>query len=285
MVSKNSADVWPRPEEFDLAATIGAPPDAFNAEGQDWGLPPYRWEVMAKNNYAWLCARAGETATLFDAFRLDHVVGYYRQYVIGPDRTGAFQPPAEGAQIGLGERLLTKVIAAAGTTQAIGEDLGVVPGFVRRSLTALGIPGYRVLRWENDGDVFRDPRAYPPLSVATTGTHDTSALAVWWDTELTDDQRRALAAVPAFAALEGAGRDFTPAVHEALLDGLYAAGSRLAVLPFPDAYGGRERINVPATVDDGNWSYRMPWAVEELGGGPAEAVRTRLATLAARHER
>jgi 4-alpha-glucanotransferase len=285
MVSKNSADVWPRPDEFDLSSTIGAPPDAFNTDGQDWGLPPYRWEVMARNNYAWLCARAGETAALFDAFRLDHVVGYYRQYLIGADGAGTFQPPPEGAQIGLGERLLTKIIAAGGPTEAIGEDLGVVPPFVRRSLTALGIPGYRVLRWETDGDAFRDPRGYPALSVATTGTHDTSALAVWWEDELGDDRRRALAAVPPFAALGDADARFTPAVHEALLDGLYAAGSRLAVIPFPDAYGGRERINVPATVDDANWSYRLPWTVEELGGGAADDVRRRLAALAERHGR
>ena len=262
-----------------------APPDAFNAGGQDWGLPPYRWEVMAQNDYAWLCARAEETAALFDAFRLDHVVGYYRQYVIGRDGKGAFRPPAEGAQVGLGERLLAKIIAAAGTTQAIGEDLGVVPPFVRRSLTALGIPGYRVLRWEADGDVFRDPAAYPPLSVATSGTHDTSALAVWWEEELTDVQRKALAAVPAFAALGDAPAAFSPAVHAALLDGLYAAGSRLVVLPLPDAYGGRERINVPASMGDANWSYRMPWTVDDLAGGAAEDLRARLAALAARHGR
>lgn len=285
MVSRNSADVWPRPGEFDLTSSIGAPPDAFNADGQDWGLPPYRWEDMAQNHYAWLCARAGETAALFDAFRLDHVVGYYRQYVIGPDGKGTFQPPAEGAQIGLGERLLAKVIAAAGTTQAIGEDLGVVPPFVRRSLTALGIPGYRVLRWEADGDAFRDPAQYPALSVATSGTHDTSALAVWWAEELTDAQRAALAGVPAFAALRDAGPEFTPAVHAALLDGLYAAGSRLVVIPLPDAYGGRERINVPATVTDDNWSYRMPWAVEDLASEAAEDLRARLRALAERHGR
>src|SRR5207253_1754146 len=84
-----------------------------------------------------------------------------------------------------------------------------------------GIPGYRVLRWESDGGVFRDPAGFPPLSVATSGTHDTSALAIWWEEELGADGRRALAAVPSFGRLAGAGAAFTPGVHEALLDGLY----------------------------------------------------------------
>src|SRR5207249_984501 len=87
------------------------------------------------------------------------------------------------------------------------------------------------------GALRRRPPGFPPLSVATSGTHDTSALATWWEEELGADGRRALAAVPSLGRLGGAGAAFTPAVHEALLDGLYGAGSALVVLPFPDAYG------------------------------------------------
>ena len=83
----------------------------------------------------------------------------------------------------------------------------------------------------------------------------------------------------------GAGPAFTPAVHEALLDGIYGAGSALVVLPFPDAYGGRERINVPGTVGPPNWGYRLPWTVEELGGSAGAPVQGRLRALAARHGR
>jgi 4-alpha-glucanotransferase len=129
--------------------------------------------------------------------------------------------------------------------------------------------------------VFRDPVAYPALSVATTGTHDTSTLATWWEEDLDDAGRRALAAVPTFAALAGASPEFTPAVHDALLAGLYAAGSDLVVLPFQDAYGGRERINVPATVGAPNWGYRMPWTLRELRGAAGAALRDRLRALAA----
>jgi 4-alpha-glucanotransferase len=156
---------------------------------------------------------------------------------------------------------------------------------VRRSLAALEVPGYRVLRWEDDAGVFRDPRAWPMASVATTGTHDTSALVTWWEDELDAPGRRALTALPPFAPLRDAGTPCTPAVHTALLDGLYAAASALAVLPFPDAARERARINVPATVGPANWGYRLPWAVEELGGAAATALAARLAALAARHRR
>jgi 4-alpha-glucanotransferase len=284
MVSANSADVWPHQGEFRLDATVGAPPDAFNAEGQDWGLPVYLWETMARGGFSWLRQRVRHAAALYDVFRLDHVVGYYRMYVVAPGKEPEFVPQEERAQETLGERLLGVVRAAAGRAELIGEDLGVVPAFVRRSLTRLGVPGYRVLRWETEQDGrFRDPLAYPARSVATSGTHDTSTLATWWEEEADADTRRALAAVPAFAVLADAPATFTANVHAALLDGLYAAGSRLVVIPFQDAYGGRERINVPATVGPPNWGYRIPWTVDELAADGT--LGDRLRALAGRHGR
>jgi 4-alpha-glucanotransferase len=285
MVSRESADVWARQAEFACEATIGAPPDAFNAAGQDWGLPAHRWAVMAAGDFAWLRARVARAAALFDAVRLDHVVGFYRTFVRVGDRPAVFVPADVDEQRRQGERLLRVVAAAAGATQVIGEDLGSIPEFVRESLTRLAIAGYRVLRWEESGGTFRDPATWPACSVATTGTHDTSALVTWWETELDEGGRLALAAVPGFTPLAGLGPEFTPAVHDALLDGLYGAGSDLVVLPFADAYGGRDRINTPATVGAANWGYRLPWSMAELAGAPGAALRDRLAALAGRHGR
>lgn len=286
MVSFHSADVWARQGQFRLDAGLGAPPDAFNADGQAWGLPVPRWEVMAGDDLAWLRARAARAAAMFDAFRVDHVVGFYRMYVIpAAGAPGAFVPAARAEQAALGERLLGAALGAAVGAFVVGEDLGFVPPFVRRSLTRLGIPGYRVLRWEEEGGVFRDPRHYPALSVATSGTHDTTTLAVWWEEDLGERQRRALAAVPAFASLRDAGGRWTPAVRTALLEGLYGAGSELVVLPVQDAYDGRERINVPGTVGASNWAYRLPWTIDELRAGAATACGERLRALAARHGR
>jgi len=285
VLSTNSADVWARQEEFDRDATLGAPPDAFSASGQEWGLPVCRWDVMAAGGFAWLRTRARRAAALFDAFRLDHIVGLYRQYLFRSDGSRGFLPADEAEQLALGEHLLAILGEGAGPTEVIGEDLGVVPPFVRASLARLGIPGYRVLRWEDDDGVFRDPVSYARRSVATTGTHDTSALATWWEDELAADARRALADVPCFTVLRDAGREFTPDVHAALLDGLYAAGSDLVVIPFPDTYGGRERINVPATTGPHNWSYRLPWTLTQLAGAEGDALRVRLRALATRHGR
>ena len=280
MVSGNSADVWVRQQEFRLDATIGAPPDDFSKEGQDWGLPVMRWDVMRAGHLAWWRERCQRASALFAGVRLDHVLGYYRLYERPFDGPPFFQPPDEESQRARGETLLTAAREAAGSLRLIGEDLGSVPEFVRQSLQRLQVPGFRVLRWEQESGVFRDPRSYPELSVATSGTHDTSSLAAWWEEELTTEARRALAAVPAFAPLRAAGDRLTDAVHVALLEGLYGASSALVVLPFIDAYGGRERINVPSTVSAANWTYRLPWTVEELRGVTGAALARRLRDLA-----
>lgn len=286
MVSAHSADVWSRQREFRLDATIGAPPDAFAPEGQDWRLPVMSWDVMAETGYAWWRARCRRAAELFDGVRLDHVVGYYRVYVRPLDGTPFFRPPEEDAQIALGERLLSLAReASGGALDLIGEDLGSVPDVVRQSLHRLGVPGFRVLRWEDDWGTFRDPRGCPELSVATTGTHDTSSLATWWEDELTPELRAALATVPDFAEPRDRGDRLTSDVHAALLRGLYGASSRLVILPFIDAYGGRERINVPSTVQDTNWTYRVPWTVDELLADAGAGLAAQLRDLATRTDR
>ena len=237
---------------------------------------------MAENGHAWWRARCRRAAALIDGIRLDHVIGYYRVYERPAGGTPFFQPADEGAQRALGEHLLAVGREAGRGLDLIGEDLGSVPEFVRHSLARLDIPGFRVLRWEHDGGTFRDPRSYPEQSVATTGTHDTSSLVEWWEDELTADQRTAVAAVPAFAALREHADRLTPEGRAVLLGGVYGAASRLVILPFMDVYGGRERINVPSTVADTNWTYRMPWTVDQLLSEPGAALAGCLRDLAAR---
>jgi 4-alpha-glucanotransferase len=256
MVATDSADVWARPFDFRLDARAGVPPDAFSTEGQDWGLPVYRWDEMARNGYAWIADRARRSAELYGAYRVDHVVGFYRSY-FRPDDGGppGFVPDAEPAQITNGERVMAAFSKGA---RVIAEDLGTVPDFVRASLARLGIPGYRVLRWEKDGAVFRDPARWPAVSLATTGTHDTDSLADWYDA-LPAAERKALLALPGLEVLAGrAPERFDDGVRDALLGLVAASGSDLLLLPFQDAVGARERVNVPGTVNDENWSYRIP---------------------------
>jgi 4-alpha-glucanotransferase len=278
MISADSPDVWTQQHEFRLDGSVGVPPDAFSETGQDWGLPPWRWEVMAENDYQWMRRRARRTANLFDGFRLDHLVGLYRTYV--RPRDGAtppfFAPPDEPAQRQLGETLVG--IYRESGAEIIAEDLGTVPDFVRESLHRLGVPGYKVLRWERrwnwDGQPYIDPSEYPETSVATTGTHDTEPLALWWES-LSNDERARVEQMPALQQYLSQGIPPLDAVLRALLE----SRSRLTIIPIQDLFGWRDRINTPAQVSDGNWTWRLPWRVDQLRD-TAEA-RVRAEALAA----
>jgi 4-alpha-glucanotransferase len=286
LVAEDSADVWARQDEFRFDATVGVPPDAFSAEGQDWGLPVYRWDVIAGGGHAWNRERGIASARLYDLIRIDHVVGFYRTYARPLDQAQPhhFVPPDEPSQRRQGEAVMAAF--RAGGVGLIAEDLGTVPPFVRESLTALGIPGYRVLRWEKDDHVFRDPARWPALSVATTGTHDSEPIAAWWDA-LDEHERRHLHDLPSLRGLDfGQTTRFGPPVHDALLEAVYGAGSNLLLLPIQDAFGLRDRINLPGTVSDENWSYRLPWTIGNLAREPVvRAATAKLADLAVRHRR
>ena len=276
MVGRDSADVWSHQDEFKTDASVGVPPDVFNTEGQDWDLPPYDWQAMRRNDFAWLRSRARATGALFDRFRIDHVVGFYRVYSRpsaqkldknGKLRAGSFDPATEAEQLPHGERVITAMIEGAAESHArlIGEDLGIVPDFVRPSLTKLGVPGYKVLIWEKDEQVFRDPREYPELSVACFGTHDTDPVAAWWETR--DAAERA--ALEEILDEPGPlGATLTEAVHRALMDLLSGSGSELVLFLIQDLLGTRDRVNTPATVGAHNWSYRLPATIEELHEDP-----------------
>jgi len=273
MVATDSADVWARPFDFRLDARVGVPPDAFSATGQDWGLPVYRWDEMERNGFSWMTERARRSGELYGYYRVDHVVGLYRTYYrLQGGGEAAFVPEGEPAQIRNGETMMA-IFSKAG--RVIAEDLGTVPDFVRASLSRLGIPGYRVLRWEKDGAVFRDPAAWPAVSVATTGTHDTESVADWFD-GLPAEERRALLAIPGLAGLRArAPERFDEGVRDAILELVYGSASELVLVPFQDALGTRERVNLPGTVRAENWSYRTPMDVASLALDLGTAARLR----------
>jgi 4-alpha-glucanotransferase len=285
MVATDSADVWSRPFDFRLDARVGVPPDAFSETGQDWGLPVYRWDVMAKNGFRWMNDRAQRSADLYGLYRVDHVVGLYRTFYRPNDGgPAAFIPATEPEQIENGETMMEIFSQRA---RVIAEDLGTVPDFVRASLTRSAVPGYRILRWEREwkekGQPFRDPVKWPALSVGTTGTHDTDSLADWYDA-MAAEERKAFLALPALAALRARPTaPFGPAARDAILELVYRSGSDLLLLPFQDALGSRERVNIPGTVNESNWSYRMPTTMAELAGDLATTERLR--GLAARSGR
>jgi 4-alpha-glucanotransferase len=271
MVTLDSADVWSRQREFLLDASVGTPPDAFSETGQEWGLPPYDWDAARQGNFEWLRMRARRMADLYDGFRVDHLVGFYRTYIRPLDkRTPFFSPAGEEAQQELGETIMRIMMDTRADVSV--EDLGTVPDFVRASVRGLGLPGYRVFRWEPD-----DPATYPVTSVAMTGTHDTEPLAVWWEMA-TPAEREAISRLPSLRvdALE----PFNASIRDAILGALYRSPSTIVLIPIQDVFGWKDRINLPATIGEWNWTYTLPWPVDLMDAQPeAAGAAGRLARL------
>ena len=88
-ISRTSADAWTSPQLFIMNSSAGAPPDDFSVTGQNWGFPIYNWDEMAKDGYAWWRARFGKMAEYFDAYRIDHILGFFRIWEIPLDAVNA----------------------------------------------------------------------------------------------------------------------------------------------------------------------------------------------------
>ena len=113
-ISRTSADAWQFPRLFNMDSQAGAPPDAFAADGQNWGFPTYNWEEMSKDGYAWWKSRLRKMGEYFDAFRIDHILGFFRIWEIPmPVKSGLeghFNPalPYSGGELmswGYGDRM------------------------------------------------------------------------------------------------------------------------------------------------------------------------------------
>ncbi len=214
-VSYYSADVFTRPDEFALDWSGGAPPepyfkdDAFTQKwGQNWGIPLYRWEAMRANNLAWWRQRVRGVKEIFDIFRIDHVLGFYRIYSFPwrptrnkeflplewnemLERTGGHAPhfaPRDDtnwenceANRREGEEYLRMVLEESGETRVVGEDLGTVPDYVRPNLRSLGVAGFKIPQWEVHHERVTPGNEYERLSVATYATHDHKPIRALWE--------------------------------------------------------------------------------------------------------
>ncbi|MFE9254635.1 4-alpha-glucanotransferase [Streptomyces sp. NPDC006879] len=285
-VHPGGADAWAQRAAFAVGMSVGAPPDAFNARGQDWGLPPWRPDVLASLGYAPYRALLRGLFKHAGALRIDHVMGLFRLWWVP-----AGCEPCEGTYVSYDhEAMLAVLVLEAHRAGAvvIGEDLGTVEPGVREVLARRGVLGTSVLwferDWAGDGRPLA-PARWRADCLATVTTHDlppTAARLSGEHLELRDrlglltrslaqervadaaDTREWLILLSRLGLLDGvhAGEEAAVlAVHRYLL----ATPARLIGLWLPDAVGDRRPQNLPGTSHEyPNW--RLP--VSDRAGRP-----------------
>ena len=181
----DSVDVWAQPEYFKLdkekkpIEVAGCPPDAFTADGQLWGNPLYRWDVMAKEKYRWWINRIDFAATMYDTVRIDHFRGFESYYCIPYGAKNAKKGKwRKGPEL----KLFKEVKKELGNVDLIAEDLGFLTKRVMKMLEQSGYPGMKVLEFGFDSD---PNNAYLPHNyknsnnICYTGTHDNETVLGW----------------------------------------------------------------------------------------------------------
>ncbi len=165
-----SADAWTLRDVLASGMSVGAPPDMYNQQGQDWGQPPWHPERLAEKGYRPFRDMLGTVLRHAGGIRVDHVLGLFRLWWVP-----AGNSPADGAYVRYDHDALIGVLALeahrAGAV-VIGEDLGTFEPWVRDYLAARGILGTSILWFENDGDSPLPPERYRVQALASVNTHD-----------------------------------------------------------------------------------------------------------------
>ncbi|HEY4254764.1 MAG TPA: 4-alpha-glucanotransferase [Chlamydiales bacterium] len=272
LFNPDSADVLAEKHLFDLTLSAGAPPDQYNALGQNWGFPLFRWDALRFERYAWWKRRLQVASELFHLYRIDHVVGYFRIWAIPQGKNpmeGHFVPPDPNLWMNQGREILQMMIDAS-PLLPIAEDLGTIPKGVTDVLKELGICSTKVFLWQKRGS---PPKTIPlsqyePLSLTTVSTPDSDPLAVMWEKypdlshPYTEFKRW-----PSGQPLTSAQRKelLRDAHHTSSLFHINLLQETLALFPeLVNPNPEEERINVPGTLLPTNWTYRFRPSIEEM---------------------
>jgi 4-alpha-glucanotransferase len=275
------SEAWSNQGRMLAGASIGAPPDAFNTLGQNWGVTTFSPNALAATGYAAFIQLLRSALQDSGGIRIDHILGLRRLWVVpnGAD-------PRDGAYLRypLTDLLrLTALEAQRAGAVVLGEDLGTVPNGFRAKLDRFGIKGMQVLWFERQGPDFMPPQKWRKSAVGMTTTHDLPTVAGWWlGKDIVWRKKLKL-----FAARDGAAaaagerkRDRAqlwdaflragvatgrqPGTHDIakVLNGaigyLGKAACDLVVLPLEDALGRKEQPNLPGTVTEHpNWRRRI----------------------------
>jgi 4-alpha-glucanotransferase len=272
-VDGGGADGWAWQDIFAKGVSVGAPPDKFNTDGQDWGLPPFVPHKLRASGYEPFIETIRATLRHAGGLRIDHVLGLFRLFWV-PQGLG----PANGAYVRYNADEMLAILALESyRAQAfvVGEDLGTVEEGVCDKLARNGVLSYRVFWFETE-----PPSTYPEMALTAVSTHDLPTLAgMWTGSDLEAQQRIGLnpnrketaESRSRISQMTGV-KENSPVeqvirgVHQLLA----AAPSRLITASLEDVLGVEERPNMPATGPDKwpNWSIALPKTLEELEKEP-----------------
>ncbi len=298
----DGAEAWAHASELAQGVSVGAPPDPFSAQGQNWSLPAPNPLTGARRGWTNLSALYAANMRHAGMLRIDHAMGLQRLFLI-PEGAS----PAEGAYLAYPLDDLVGYIALESQRakcMVVGEDLGTVPEGFRNRLMRDNIQGMRVLWFERKGAEVLPPAAYPPMSVACVATHDLATLAGWWQgADIAERLGLGLLTLSAageaiatrreekrglVAALAAAGLVVSPPVEDAPLDDATAAavhaliggsGSILAHAQFDDLVGETVATNLPGT-DRERPNWRIKLSPEVAAAFAGRRARATLAALA-----
>jgi 4-alpha-glucanotransferase len=270
-VAGGGADAWAWQGVLADGVSVGAPPDAFNANGQDWGSPPFVPWRLRDADYEPFIQSIRATIAGAGGLRIDHVMGLFRLWWVpagGGATNGAYvRYPADD--------LLDIVALESHRAQAlvVGEDLGTVEEGVREALIEHGILSYRLLWFERDA-----PPSWPAEAMAAVTTHDLPTVAgLWTGVDLVEQREHDLGGEEELAVgrdqllehLPGLPEDASPerAVERAY-ELLAEAPSRLLSATLDDAVAAERRPNLPGITNRPNWSLPLPVPIEDLPDHP-----------------
>jgi 4-alpha-glucanotransferase len=266
-VAGDSADVWANPKQFYLDKELnpievaGCPPDAFSADGQLWGNPLFRWDVMKKDNYAWWTKRIKAMSELYDIIRIDHFRGFDSYYAIP-----AKDDTAKNGQWkkGPGMDLFNQLEKELGKLPIIVEDLGFLTPSVHKLLEDSGFPGMKVIQFAFDSREGSNylPHTYTQHCVVYTGTHDNDTVMGWMKT--------APKASVKFAK-EYLNLTKEEGYNWGMMRAAWASVADMAIVPMQDliGLGSEARINIPSTLGE-NWKWRA--TADQITGAMAKRL-------------
>jgi 4-alpha-glucanotransferase len=212
---------------------------------------------------------------------LERTVGRAPQFIPRDDDT----PQNREANKREGEEYLRVVLEEAGAARVVGEDLGVVPEYVRPNLLYLNIGGFKIPQWEVRDGMIIPGEMYDRLSVATYATHDHEPIRASWDeafkhpnSETGEQARVTLQTIALFAGLNSKidQLDYEKNFYPAVMDALFRCNSWIAVVMITDLLARKYRFNVPGTKANLNWTRRIQRSIAKLRSSRKERMRMQL---------